>query len=70
MKALNGVILALIILGAINWGLIGLFRFDLLNTFFGGANTALGRIIYTLVGIAGLWSFTFLNKFDTDDERD
>ncbi|MCF6463565.1 DUF378 domain-containing protein [Clostridium sp. Cult1] len=52
--------LVLVIIGAINWGLIGLFQFDLVAAIFGGANSALSRIIYGLVGLAGLYSFKFL----------
>lgn len=51
--------LILVIIGALNWGLIGLFQFDLVASLFGEAST-LSRIIYSLVGIAGLYSITFL----------
>lgn len=44
----------LVIIGAINWGLIGFFRFDLVATIFGGSTSILSRIIYALVGISGL----------------
>ncbi len=46
--------LALVIIGAINWGLIGFFNFDLVAAIFGGMLTAGARIVYALVGIAGL----------------
>lgn len=52
--------LILSIIGCINWGLIGLFRFDLVAWLFGGGNTLLSRVIYTVVGLAGLWSISFL----------
>lgn len=53
-------ILALIlsIIGCINWGLVGIFRFDLVAWLFGTA-TVLSRIIYTIVGLAGLWTICF-----------
>ena len=51
--------LILIIIGALNWGLIALFKFDLVATIFGDY-TLLSRIIYGLVGIAGLYSITLL----------
>lgn len=53
-------ILALIlsIIGCINWGLVGIFQFDLVAWLFGTA-TVLTRIIYTLVGLAGLWTISF-----------
>lgn len=45
----------LVIIGAINWGLIGFFQFDLVAAIFGGQAAILSRIIYALVGLAGLW---------------
>jgi uncharacterized protein len=55
MKALNLVTLALIIVGAVNWLLVGLFQFDLVAAIFGGQSTALSRIVYILVGLSGLY---------------
>ena len=55
MKIIDNIALALIIIGAINWGLIGLFNFNLVDTLF-GIGTVLSRIVYTLVGISGLWA--------------
>ena len=52
--------LILVIIGALNWGLIGLFEFDLVAAIFGGQTSALSRIIYGLVGLAGLYSIKFL----------
>ncbi len=52
--------LILSIIGCLNWGLVGLFRFDLVAWLFGGDASLLSRIIYTLVGLAGLWSISFL----------
>ncbi|NLY66369.1 MAG: DUF378 domain-containing protein [Tissierellia bacterium] len=52
--------LVLVIIGALNWGLIGLFQFDLVAAIFGGQSAALSRIVYGLVGLAGLYSITFL----------
>lgn len=54
MKVLNGIALTLVIIGAINWLLVGLFELNLVDTIFGSLS-ALTRIIYILVGIAGLW---------------
>ncbi|MCD7859530.1 MAG: DUF378 domain-containing protein [Firmicutes bacterium] len=55
-------ILALIlaIIGCLNWGLIGIFQFDLVAWIFGGQGAVLSRIIYALVGLAGLWCISFL----------
>ncbi len=61
MKTLNYVMLALIIIGAINWGLIGFLKFDLVAAIFGDLTT-ISRIIYALVGIAGLYSLTFFGR--------
>ncbi|MCQ1528247.1 DUF378 domain-containing protein [Lutispora saccharofermentans] len=52
--------LILVIIGALNWLLVGLFQFDLVAALFGGYNSVLSRIIYTLVGLAGLWSISLL----------
>ncbi len=52
--------LILVIIGALNWGLIGLFNIDLVATIFGGQAAILSRIIYTLVGLAGIWATTLL----------
>jgi len=54
MKIIDKIALILIIIGAINWGLIGLFKFNLVEMIFGDM-TVLARVIYTLVGISGLW---------------
>ena len=53
------VALILAVIGCVNWGLVGLFRFDLVAWLFGGSASVLSRIIYTLVGLAGLWCITF-----------
>lgn len=66
MKAFNSIVLALVIIGAINWGCIGLFGLDLVGTLFGGTTSAISRIIFTLVGIAGIWAFSFFNKVDEE----
>ena len=63
MKIIDKIALVLIIIGAINWGLIGLFEFDLVATLF-GEMSVLSRIVYSLVGIAGVWGIKLL--FDKD----
>lgn len=52
--------LVLVIIGAINWGLVGLFQFDLIAFLFGGQAALVSRILYTIVGAAGLWSISLL----------
>ena len=54
--------LVLIIIGAINWGLIGIFGFDAVGALFGGQLSVMSRIIFTVVGLAGLWSIGMLFK--------
>ena len=63
MKVIDTIALILVIIGAINWGLIGLFNFDLVAILF-GTMTAISRIVYVIIGIAGLWSIRFLAKSD------
>ncbi|NLW59460.1 MAG: DUF378 domain-containing protein [Firmicutes bacterium] len=52
--------LILVIIGALNWLLVGLFQYDLVANLFGGTNSMVSRIIYTLVGLAGLYCLTLL----------
>ena len=60
MKVLDRIALALVIIGALNWGAVGLFRFDCVAAIFGGQVVAISRVIYALVGISGLWCITLL----------
>ena len=57
---LDRIALLLVIIGAVNWGLIGIFQFDLVASIFGGQTATISRVIYTLVGAAGLWCTTLL----------
>lgn len=57
---LDKISLVLVIIGAINWALIGIFQFDLVAYLFGGQAAVLSRIIYTVVGAAGLWCISML----------
>ena len=59
MKIIDKIALVLIIIGAINWGLIGFFKCDLVAAIF-GQMSALSRIVYALVGISGLWGIKLL----------
>ena len=54
MKSLHWIALLLVIVGAVNWGLVGLFQFDLVAALFGGQTAPLSRIVYTLVGLSGV----------------
>ena len=57
---MDTIALILSIIGSLNWGLVGLFKFDLVAWIFGGQDATLSRIIYGLVGLAGLWCITLL----------
>ncbi len=57
---MDTIALILSIIGSLNWGLVGLFRFDLVAWLLGGQTSLLSRIVYTLVGLAGIWCVTLL----------
>jgi len=59
-KPMDTIALILSIIGSINWGLVSLFKFDLVAWLFGGQTAVFSRIIYGLVGLAGLWCITLL----------
>lgn len=61
--------LLLVIVGALNWGLIGLFRFDLVASLFGGQASLLSRIVYSLVGIAGVYCISLLFRERTTTKQ-
>lgn len=63
---INKIALVIAIIGALNWGLVGLFSFDAVAWLFGGSTAILARIVYVLVAIAGIWCITML--FHTDNE--
>lgn len=70
IRGLDYVALTFVILGAINWGLLGFFRFDLVGLFFGGIDSAISRIIYGLIGLSAIYCLTFYAKLDAADRRD
>ncbi|MGM9538411.1 MAG: DUF378 domain-containing protein [Candidatus Onthomonas sp.] len=65
---LDKIALILAIIGGLNWGLIGLFRFDLVAFLLGGSGSLLSRIVYVLVAIAAIWCISLLFR-DSDDAR-
>jgi uncharacterized membrane protein YuzA (DUF378 family) len=69
MSTLQRIALILTIIGAINWGLIGFFQFDLVAAIFGGQDSGLSRIIYGLVGLAGLINLGLLFRANEGTER-
>ena len=64
---LDKIALALSVIGGLNWGLIGLFNYDLVAFISGGSGTWMARIIYAIVGLAALWCVTML--FRTEETR-
>ena len=66
MKTLDYIALVLVAIGAINWGLIGFFEFDLVRVIFGDMSM-ISRIIYALVGIAGLYSLSFFGRLRNEE---
>ncbi len=57
---LDRIALILVIVGALNWGSVGLFQFDLVSWAFGGQDALVSRIVYTLVALAGIWCISLL----------
>lgn len=66
MMIVNKIALILTIVGALNWGLVGLFSFDLVAWICGGATAIVARIIYTVIALAGIWCISML--FMDDEE--
>lgn len=68
MKAINIITLVLVIIGGINWGLVGLAQLDLVATLFGGQDAPLARVVYVLVGLSALWQIVPLMKAGSTGE--
>lgn len=66
---LDKISLVLVIIGAINWALIGIFQFDLVAYLFGGQAAVVSRIVYTLVALAGIWCISLLFRPREDEAR-
>ena len=66
---MDRIALILTVIGALNWGSIGIFKFDIVAYLFGGQTATVSRVIYTLVGLAGIWCTSLLFRDDavTDD---
>jgi len=60
MSILTGLASILMIIGAINWGLVGLFKFDLVEAIFGRKDSLPARIVYTIIGLSGLYTILYL----------
>ncbi|PID22370.1 DUF378 domain-containing protein [Sporosarcina sp. P3] len=72
MSVFMRIALTLVIIGALNWGMIGFFNFDLVASVFGGQNTILAKIVYAIVGLSGLATIGLLVKSNEEiiDEVD
>ena len=68
MKWTNMIALTLVIVGALNWGLIGFFTFDLVTALFNGNLYWLARVIFALVGVAGAWCLTLYHAVGEEDQ--
>jgi uncharacterized protein len=62
MNILDIIALILVIIGGINWGLVGFFQFDLVASLFGGMDSVIARIVYSLVGLSALYGITWFFK--------
>ena len=60
VKIVDRIALILVIIGALNWGSIGIFGFDIVAFLFGGSGSAISRVIYTLVGLSAVWCISLL----------
>lgn len=68
MKVLNIIALVLVVVGALNWGLWGIFGFDLVAFLFGGNTAPVSRVVYSLVGLAGIYCISLIAKFAQDEK--
>lgn len=67
---MDKIALTLAIVGGLNWGSIGIFGFDVVAFLFGGADSALSRVVYTLVGLGAIWCISLLfRESDPVEER-
>ena len=69
MHPINWITLLLVIVGGLNWGLVGLFNFDLVAAIFGGQQATLAKLVYVLVGLSALWQLMPLARSTSADEH-
>lgn len=60
MKALRFIVLLLMVIGSLNWGFVGFFQYDVISSIFGGMDMMASRVIFAIVGLAGLYGIGFL----------
>lgn len=70
MMIIDRIALFLVIIGALNWGSVGIFSFDIVAWLFGGELSAISRIIFTLVGLAGVWCISLLFRERHSEDPD
>ena len=68
MKWMNIIALTLVIIGALNWGLIGFFNFDLVTMLFNGSMYWVARVIFALVGLSGIWCLTMYHSVGQEEQ--
>ena len=68
VRTMNRLALTLVIIGALNWGIHSVFGLDLVGFLFGGQGTVLSRVIYGIVGLAGIWACSFYFKLQNASE--
>lgn len=68
MRTLYNIMLTLVIIGAINWGILGLFEMDLIGSVFGGMTSVISRIIFVLVGLCGIGAIALYRPINEDEE--
>ena len=66
---MDTIALILSVVGCLNWGLVGLFQFDLVAWLFGGQTSLFSRLVYIVVALAGIWTSTFLFRRKLDDNE-
>lgn len=69
MKTLDVIALVLLIVGGLNWLLVGIFQFDLVATLFGGQAAIISRIVYVLVGISAIYCLKFFGLIGAQPEK-
>jgi uncharacterized membrane protein YuzA (DUF378 family) len=69
MHILNWITLLLVVIGGLNWGLVGLFDFDLVAALFGGRQAGLAKLVYILVGVSAIWQLIPLVRSSSTEEN-
>lgn len=69
-RTFDYIAITLIIIGALNWGLVGFFQFDLVAFLFGGMGSWISRVIYAIIGIAGIYSLTLYGRVSDESYSD